>query len=261
MTSTRNARYQRLSTFLASRDDDALADLVAVGRVVNVGVGGSASLVEIDGVPVFTKRIPLTNREVADPDSTANLFEVPLFGQYGIGGGPGFSVRRELEANLILTDAVLAGQTQAFPILYHWRVLPGRSPIPDEHADIDAAVSGRGGSPAVRARLEALIAADRSLVLFCEYIPHPITDWLAEDPVGRAAAFEQQLSEITAFLRDRQLLHMDAHLGNMRADKDRWWFHGRLCVMRVWCRGTADSGCWRGPSWSGSSISTSRTGS
>jgi hypothetical protein len=169
---------------------------------------------------VFVKRIPLTDREAANSGSTANLFDMPMFCQYGI-GGPGFNAWRELAANIIVTDAVLAGETQSFPILYHWRVLPGRGPVAAEHADIENAVTAQGGSRAVRARLEALAAATRSLVLFCEYIPHPITDWLQENPTEKAVALEGQLFEITTFLKGRELLHMDGHFGNIRTDMEQ----------------------------------------
>lgn len=220
MTATRTDLHHRLSAFLASRSDRELADLVGTGRVISVGVGGGAEALDVDGVPVFTKRIPLTDREVANPGSTANLFDLPMFCQYGI-GGPGFNAWRELAANTLVTNAVLTGETQSFPILYHWRVLPGRSPVAAEHSDIDAVVTAQGGSPAVRARLEALAAATRSLVLFCEYIAHPITDWLRKDPADNAVVVERQLSEIVTFLRDRQLLHMDGHFGNIRTDMER----------------------------------------
>lgn len=220
MTAVKAALHKRVSASLGSRSDVELAALVGTGRVISVGVGGGSELVDVDSVPVFTKRIPLTDREVANSGSTANLFDLPMFCQYGI-GGPGFNAWRELAANVIVTDAVLAGETQSFPILYHWRVLPGRSPVAAEHADIDAAVTGQGGSPAVRARLEALAAATSSLVLFCEYIPHPITDWLREHAADKAVAVERQLVEIVTFLRDRELLHMDGHFGNIRTDMER----------------------------------------
>ncbi|MGC7099403.1 hypothetical protein ACPZ19_32415 [Amycolatopsis lurida] len=50
-----------------------------------------------------------------------------------------------------------------------------------------SAVVQSGGSPAVRARFEALAAASSSLVLLCEYLPDPIVDWLADDPARKAA--------------------------------------------------------------------------
>jgi len=71
------------------------------------------------------------------------------------------------------------------------------------------------------ARLEALAAASWSLVLLCEYIPRPIVEWLHENPADKAATVERQFAHIVTFLRDRQLLHMDAHLGNMRTDGNR----------------------------------------
>lgn len=205
---------------MASRSDVELAALVETGRATSVGVGGGSVALEVDGVPVFAKRIPLTDRELAHPDATANLFDLPMFCQYGV-ASPGFNAWRELAANQVVTDAALAGETQSFPMLHHWRVLPGRSPVAAEHADIDTVVAALDHYPAVRARLEALAAASCSLVLFCEYIPHPIPDWLHENPADKAATVERQLSQIVTFLRDRQLLHMDGHFGNMRTDGER----------------------------------------
>ena len=220
MTAAGLVRHQRISASLASHSDIELAALVDTGRANSVGVGGGSVVLDVEGVPVFVKRVPLTDLELANPHSTANLFDLPLYCQYGI-GGPGFNVWRELAANMVVTDAVLAGETQSFPMLYHWRVLPGRSPVADEHADIDTVVAALGDCPAVRARLEALAAASCSLVLFCEYIPHPIQDWLRENPAGKAATVERQFSQIVMFLRSRELLHMDGHFGNMRTDGDR----------------------------------------
>ena len=45
-------------------------------------------MLDVDGVAVFAKRIPLTDLELAHPHSTANLFELPVYCQYGV-GGPG----------------------------------------------------------------------------------------------------------------------------------------------------------------------------
>jgi hypothetical protein len=220
MMPARRARHEKLSALLTSCTDVELAALADTGRVSSVGVGGGSAMLDVDGAPVFTKRIPLTDRELAHPRSTANLFDLPVFCQYGV-VSPGFNAWRELAANLVATEAVLAGETESFPLLHHWRVLPGRSPIAAEHADIDTVVAALNGSPAVRARLEALATATCSLVLFCEYIPYPLPDWLGEDPASKADTVEQQLSRIVTFLRRRELLHMDGHFGNMRTDGKR----------------------------------------
>ncbi|MGM1058643.1 serine/threonine protein phosphatase [Saccharothrix sp. Mg75] len=219
MTATRHDRHRRLSALLAARDDTDLATLLREGGT-EVGVGGGTAVLDVDGTPVFAKRVPLTERELAHPRSTANLFDLPVSCQYGV-VSPGFTAWRELAANRVVTDAVLAGATGSFPLLHHWRVLPGRPPVAAEHADVGAVVAALGGSPAVRARLEALAAAPASLVLFFEHVPHPVSALLDEDPAGRAEDVERQLLRIAAFLRDRRLLHMDAHLGNMRTDGER----------------------------------------
>jgi hypothetical protein len=211
-----------MSALLAGRDDGELTTLLHSAPTSTVGVGGGASVLDVDGVPVFAKRIPITDRELAHPHSTANLFDLPTYCQYGMYGlaGPGFGAWRELAANMMVTEGVLAGETEAFPVLHHWRVLPGRAPVAAEQLDIDAVVAQFGGVPGVRIRFEELAAATSSLVLFLEYVPSPLLDRLT-DPVGQAATLERQLFEIVAFLRGRELLHMDGHFGNIRADDER----------------------------------------
>ncbi len=220
MRTARRASHERIRARLAAYGDDELVALMGTGRDERCGIGGGSVTVDVDGVPVFVKRIPLTERELARPRSTANLFDLPLYCQYGI-GGPGFNGWRELAANIVVTDGVLAGETGAFPMLHHWRVLPGRPPVAAEHADIEATVAALAGSPTVRTRMEALAGAEHSLVLCCEHIPYPVTDWLREDPVGRAETVERQLAEIVSFLNGRGLLHMDGHFGNLVTDGEQ----------------------------------------
>ena len=222
MAITRRLRHDRMSVSLAARDDDELAALLRSAPAGAVGVGGGSSVLDVDGVPVFAKRIPITARELARPRSTANLFDLPVYCQYGMYrlAGPGFGAWRELAANTIVTEGVLAGEAESFALLYHWRVLPGRPPVAPEHQDVEAVVAQFGGAPAVRVRFEELAAAVSSLVLFLEYVPDPVADRLT-DPVDRAETIERQLLEIVAFLRRRQLLHMDGHFGNLRADAGR----------------------------------------
>jgi hypothetical protein len=222
MLTARRVRHDLVSASLAARKDAELAALLHAAPAGAVGVGGGSAVLDVDGVPVFAKQIPITNRELAHPHSTANLFGLPTYCQYGMYrlAGPGFGAWRELAANTIITEGVLGGEAESFPLLYHWRVLPGRPPIASEHLDVDAVVAQFGGVAAVRVRFEELAAASSSLVLFHEYVPYPLHDWL-NDPAEEAETFERQLFEVVAFLRSRELLHMDGHFGNMRADDDR----------------------------------------
>ena len=221
MLSRRISRRDLVSTALAARDDDEMTALLRTAGTTAVGVGGGSSVLDVDGITVFAKRIPITDRELAHPHSTANLFNLPMSCQYGMHhlAGPSFSAWRELAANIAVTQGVLDGESEAFALLYHWRVLPGRPSIASEQQDIDAVVAQFGGDAAVRARLEELAGASSSLVLFVEHLPDRLAHRL-NDPAGSAEALERQLFGAIAFLRSRELLHMDGHFANMRADDD-----------------------------------------
>ncbi|MGA8113977.1 MAG: serine/threonine protein phosphatase [Actinocatenispora sp.] len=227
---TRVARYAEVSSALALTSDRRLGQLVDAARFLGQGIGGTSALLDVDGVPVFVKRIPLTERERLPENvmSTANLFDLPPSCQYGIGYHPGFGVWRELAANALTTSWVLARRTEAFPLMYHWRVLPGAPPLSDELADVDRAVGYWGGSAAVREHIDAVATASASVVLFLEYIPQGLREWLdgqlarGPEAVSSAAAMvERCLRSDLAFMNASGLLHFDAHFGNILTDGHR----------------------------------------
>jgi hypothetical protein len=222
MLPARRSRHDRVATTLAALRDDEVAALVRDAPIVGAGVGGGCSRADVDGVPVFVKRVPITDRELADPYTTSNLFDLPAAWQYGMYrlAGPGFGAWRELAANQSVTEGILAGETESFALLHHWRVLPGRPPVAAEHLDIDVVVDQFRGNSAIRARFDALVTASASLALFFEDLPDELPRWLS-DPIGRAAMVERQLFEVVAFLRHREILHLDGHFGNIRANDDQ----------------------------------------
>ncbi len=162
--------------------------------------------------------------------------------------GPGFGAWRELAANITVTEGVLGGESESFALLHHWRVLPGRPPLAAEHKDAEAVIAQFKGDPAVRTRMEELAGAGSSLVLFLEHLPEPLLDRLT-DPLSVAARFERQLLEVVAFLRRCDVLHMNGHFGNMRADDDQiylvdfGWPHrlDSICPLRSWISSSATS--------------------
>jgi hypothetical protein len=224
-------RHATVATKLGLLSDRELGALVESGTPVGAGVGGRATLVEVDGVRVFVKRVPLTDVERLPEHvrSTANPFGVPPYCHYGIGRvpGPGFGAWRELAVHTMTTNWVLSQSFPGFPLMYHWRVLPEPTrQLPDELADVEAVVGYWGGSPEVRERIEALRTASASVALFLEYVPHTVHDWLrarlaAGDAESACRLVEQGLEATTAFLHSRQLLHMDAHFGNILTDGHR----------------------------------------
>lgn len=228
----RVVKYSDVSTALALLSDHQLGQLVDAAPAIGSGVGGTSALLDVADASVFVKRIPLTDLE-RDPDnvmSTANLFGLPTFCQYGVVLLPagGFSAWRELAANTMTTNWVLTKQSEAFPLMYHWRVLPGAAPLADELADIERVVAYWGGSAAVRRRLHALARASASVVLFLEYIPQNLNAWLTSqlaagpDAVTAACAMVRRcLQADIAFMNANGLLHFDAHFRNILTDGRR----------------------------------------
>lgn len=230
---SRLGAYGAVSTALALCGDRRLRELVDGGEAVGAGIGGRTVLLDIGGTPVFVKQVRLTDleRRRENLHSTANMFALPVHCQYGY-GTPGFGAWRELAAHTMTTNWVIAGEHQGFPLMYHWRVLPGPAqPLPDELADVDRAVASWGGGPGVRRRIEELRDASASLMLFLEYVPRNLHDWLrgrvaaGGDVAERALALvERELAAGTSFMNARGLLHFDAHFENILTDGRRLYF-------------------------------------
>jgi hypothetical protein len=227
--------YSAISTSLALCSDRALRELVDEAAPIGAGIGGKSALLEVAGTPVFVKRVPLTDleRRPEHARSTANLFDLPVFCQYGIGviGAPGYGAWRELAVHTMTTNWVLAGEHEGFPLMYHWRVLPDSTPLPEELADIERAVGYWGGGSQVRRRIHALQEASASVTLFLEYIPQNLHQWLGtqiaigDQTAGLACAMaERELATGISFMNSRGLLHFDAHFENILTDGQRLYF-------------------------------------
>ncbi|MEV6880174.1 hypothetical protein [Amycolatopsis sp. NPDC051128] len=208
----RIARHEKLAAALAAASDD----LLATARPLGSGIGGTTCLLPVDGENVFVKRVALTDVELANPRSTADLSGLPPWYHYGVGSA-GVSAWRELEAHLMTSDWVRTGACENFPLLHHWRVLPGlpRGPLP--RAGLERDVEFWHGDPGVRRRLEALAGSTADLVLFLEHVPRNLAEWLTTDerPV------EEELRHLTGFLAEQDVQHFDAHFRNILADGER----------------------------------------
>ncbi|WP_245649853.1 protein kinase family protein [Nocardia shimofusensis] len=226
---TRLAAYGSISTSLAMLSDRALQQTLDAAEPVGSGIGGESVLLEVAGRQVFVKRVPLTDLELRPENvhSTANLFELPMFCHYGI-GSPGFGAWRELAAHVMTTNWALAGEFAGFPLMYHWRVLPDTTPLPQELADIERVVDFWEGGAQVRRRLEERHSSSASIALFLEHIPRNLFSWLGEqlragsEAADRALAMvDRDLAAGIAFMNTNGLLHFDAHFQNLLTDGER----------------------------------------
>ncbi|MEV0235354.1 protein kinase family protein [Nonomuraea sp. NPDC050786] len=227
--------HSAVSTSLALCSDRALRELVDTAVPLGSGIGGKSSLLEVAGTPVFVKRVPLTDleRQPEHVRSTANLCDLPDFCHYGVGiiGTPGFGIWRELAVHTMTTNWVLSAEHEGFPLMYHWRVLPDSTPLPEELADVERAVAYWGGGPQVRRRIEARRQSSASVALFLEYIPQNLHQWLGvqveagDQAANRACAMvERELAAGISFMNSRGLLHFDAHFENILTDGRHLYF-------------------------------------
>ncbi|MGW2231012.1 protein kinase family protein [Streptomyces formicae] len=236
---TRLARYETVGTRLALMSDRRIGEAVAAATPLGTGIGGRAAELDVAGTRVFVKRVPLTDVELRPENarSTANVFGLPTFYQYGVGSA-GFGAWRELAAHTMTTHWVLGDAYAGFPLMYHWRILPDTPPegFTDEFGGVAGAVAHWEGSPAVRDRLEAIGDASFSLVLFLEHVPHTLAGWLAApggdgrtgsggSPRPRPHAWvEEELTRGAAFMSSRGLVHFDAHFANVLTDGHLLYF-------------------------------------
>jgi hypothetical protein len=218
---------------LALLSDQRLHHLLEEAPAIGAGIGGTSLLLHVDGTPVFVKQVPLTDleRQPGNVRSTANLFGLPVYCQYGI-GSPSFGVWRELAAHVMTTGWVLSQRSASFPLMYHWRVMDGSAsalPLSDELADVERMVEFWHGSAAVRRRLEAVIKSSARVALFLEYLPMTLPVWLEENQsIGEAeraiAMVEHGLRADVAFMNGSGLFHFDAHFDNILTDGQRLYF-------------------------------------
>lgn len=221
-------RSERVAARLKTLSETKVLELLADGVVLGSGIGGTRSLVMVDGDPVFAKRVPLTDleRQPATIGSTANLFDLPVACQYGV-GSPSFGVWREVASATMATNWVAAGSARSFPLLAHWRILPVPAfdgPLPDELGDIDALVAHWHDSRAVRRRADAIARSTAAVVMFFEYIPKLLPDHLSDQLRARTltdAAIEStcgDLVDTAAAMNAAGLWHFDTHDNNILTD-------------------------------------------
>lgn len=220
---------------MADLDDESLAALLQASSAGKEGFGGHTTQLAVGEARVFCKLIPLTALEAQPVNcrSTANLFQLSSYYQYGI-GSVGFGAWRELAAQLLASDWVASGRQEQFPLTHHWRILqcPGVASV-DPEADeylVHAAALGNDES-AIRERLMALRASTSQIAIFSEHFPQTLSSWLLEQlqsaRQSASAAIsltEQKAREAFDFMRRTNFVHFDAHLDNVLTDGVRLYF-------------------------------------
>ncbi len=233
-----------ISAKLESFSDEYLSTLLEKTTPLHIGIDGKSFELTMDDHRIFVKKIPLAELEMKSENAmpTANLFNLPLFCQYGV-GAPGFGSWRELIANQVATKWVLAKECENFSILYHWRLLPAQPAIPlnrEQLENLENQIQFWENSSAVRDRFTALHSPKAEIVLFLEFIPQTLATWIKDQYVlgvehfKRALIFtEKNLNLTIAFMKDHGLIHFDTHFENIMTDGQRLYFNDFGLVMSL----------------------------
>ena len=214
----RRRLYSSVGTALAFLDDERIFELIGHGDAK--GYWGTHQTIEVGGSKTFVKRIPVTDVEHENPYSTRNLYDLPLYYNYGVGSA-GLGVWRELATHIRTTNWVLEGAIDTFPLMYHHRVLP-RVPAPDAIDETTYAdyVAHWNGSEAVGRYATDRANAHHELVIFLEHIPNEMAAWLSANQHATEHVVRDLQGAIT-FLRRHGIVHFDAHFGNVVTDGSR----------------------------------------
>jgi hypothetical protein len=228
-------QYSSVSSSLAELSNAELQQILADAKLMHEGIGGISLKIEINKTPIFVKKIPVTDKELQPENymSTANIFNLPICYQYGVGSA-GFGVWRELSSHITTTNWVITNKCSNFPIMYHWRILKEDDCkiISDEdQAALDNDIAYWENNPSINNRLKEKILATHHIYLFLEFIPSHLYDWLNKQLSGSENSaiiaiklIENQMQEINNFMRSQKFLHMDAHFKNILTDGKQLYY-------------------------------------
>lgn len=219
----RRDRFFKLSSQIA-RLDTAQLQFLLDPKEPQLGWGQTHKIV-LEKAKVFVKRIPVTILEYNNLFSTKNLYNLPTYFNYGLGsaglGVAGLGVFRELITHIKTTHWVLTGETAAFPLLYHYRIIPFYGPRTQVDPErLIGFVSYWGESANVGKYMLDRANARHELFLFLEYIPHVLETWLLDNPNKLQKSLDDLRTTIT-FLRKKAIIHFDAHFRNVLTDGEQ----------------------------------------
>ena len=216
----RKDKYKVVSEAINQLNNEEINNLLLEGKPIHQGICGTGVKLDIESVSVFAKRIPITEIEFKNQFSTKNLFDLPTYYQYGV-GSTGFSVWRELKTHQKTTEWVLNGECKNFPLMYGYAIIDEENPQKMTADDLKKYVDYWGESVSIGSRMESLLDAKQSLVVFLEYIPYTFNAYRAKlDP----KIIEKDMFDTVEFMMSKEMIHFDTHGRNILTDGERLYF-------------------------------------
>ncbi|MBE9079076.1 hypothetical protein IQ241_17525 [Romeria aff. gracilis LEGE 07310] len=219
----RKNKYFYLSSQIARMDNVKLRSLLDDGKS-NLG-WVLTHTIALRQSKVFVKRIPVTNLEYDNLFFTKNFYDLPTYFNYGLGsaglGVAGLCVFRELVTHIKTTHWVLEEEVATFPLMYHYRIIPYSGPrINVDRERLKGFIEYWGNSVNAGRYMLDRANANYELILFLEHFPQGLEAWLLENP-GKLQKPLEELHATLDFLRDKGIIHFDAHFRNVLTDGEQ----------------------------------------
>jgi len=213
-------KYYNLNTKISYLSDNDIANLK---KDKEFSGWGKNLIVTIDNENVFIKKLALTKLEYDNLFDSSNLYNLPTYYNYGIGSA-GFNVFRELLMHIKTTNFVLDGEIENFPLMYHYRIIKNKNPSKFfKHKDeLDDYITKWNNNENIRKYMIARDNAEYELIVFLEYFPHVLYDWLIKD-INMVPEYINQMLNVVKFLRKHNIIHFDAHVGNILSDGKKFY--------------------------------------
>ena len=216
----RKEKYRVISEAISNLNKDEIKNLLSEGEQLHKGIGGTGIKLAVESIPIFAKKIPLTDIESINQFSTKNLFELPTYYQYGV-GSTGFGIWRELKTHQKTTEWVLNKECENFPIMYGYAIIDEDNPQQMTKDNLKQYINYWGSSTAIGNKMQALLDSKQSVVVFLEYIPYTLESHKEKlDPI----IIEKDLFETIQFMESKDMIHFDGHSRNILTDGERLYF-------------------------------------
>ena len=212
--------YYQLNTALSYCSDEQLSQLINKVERENGWGWGASQTVEFHGTKIFVKRVPVTELEYRNLYSTRNLFDLPVYYNYGVGSA-GFGVFREIAMHAKTTNWVLTRRCVNFPLTYRVRILPAAGARPGVNREqLERYVQSWNSNAHIRRYISERFNAQHEAVIFLEHFPQTLAQ-LIQNSMDSLNAMIEQTRETLEFLHEQGVCHLDAHFWNILTDGQR----------------------------------------
>ena len=224
--------YHQFSPQLAQLDDTQITTLLK--GIATPHIWGTNGVISAGGRRFFVKRVPVTELEREGGSTSRNIYRLPTYYNYGLGSA-GCSAYRQILAHTKTNHWVLDGALENFPLLYHHRIIPLHNQLVGQNMDgLAGYVQYWNGNKNIEKLLVARANARCEAVLFFEFIPHAMWKWLGKH-IDQLPELVEQMRQTFAFLRQNNLVHFDAHLGNVLTDGNRFYLTDfEIAISQDW---------------------------